>query len=146
MSRDITKPTKWMCAQQRLGSAGHPPRLICVFAGRTLILLVVSCSGSNASWELGEQSLPSCGTCFKLFRKFRVTIYFPERSPVMVISNSDIRNSHFLFFLKWRLPFYVLRYFSTLSWFGHYCFFLSYENWCCILMGVLQLFVSDAIV
>ena len=73
MSRDMTKPTKWVCAQQRLGS--WMPRLIrvfavCmkkpwvlsyplsaqqrlwsdwliwVFAGRTLTLLVLSCRGS----------------------------------------------------------------------------------------------------
>ena len=75
----MTKPTKWVCAQQRLRSAwasaqfdqsslcaqwvakdprflhedsedsdqtGRMPRLIWVFAGRTLILLVLSCHGS----------------------------------------------------------------------------------------------------
>ena len=79
MSRDMTKPTKWLCAQRRLRSAwapslmksslsawrklgslatywaysegsdqtGRMPRLILVFAGRTLILLVLSCRGSN---------------------------------------------------------------------------------------------------
>ena len=80
MSRDMTKPTKWVCAQQRLRSAwasalsdqsshcaqwvakdprflhadsedsdqtGRMPRLIWVFAGRTLILLVLTCRGSN---------------------------------------------------------------------------------------------------
>ena len=79
MSRDMTKQTKWLCAQQRLRSAwastqsdqsslsawrnlgslatnsahsedsdqtGRMPRLIWVFAGRTLILLVLSCRGS----------------------------------------------------------------------------------------------------
>ena len=73
MSRDMTKPTKWVCAQQRLWSdwasslcaqwvakdasflhadsedsdqTGQMPRLIWVFAGRTLILLVLSCRGS----------------------------------------------------------------------------------------------------
>ena len=80
MSRDMTKPTKWVCAQRRLRSAwastqsdqslrcalngvakdprflyadsedsdqnGRMPRLIWVFAGRTLILLVLSCRGS----------------------------------------------------------------------------------------------------
>ena len=81
MSRDMTKPTKWMCAQWRLRSAwasaqsdhslcaqwiakdpdflradsedsdqtGRMPRLIWVFAGRTLILLVFSCRGSVIS-------------------------------------------------------------------------------------------------
>ena len=92
MSREMTKPTKWLCAQRRLGSAwasaqsdqrislgihpvwsesslsawrklgslatqwahsgdydqtGRMPRLIWIFAGRTLILLVLSCCGSN---------------------------------------------------------------------------------------------------
>ena len=80
MNRDMTKPTKWLCAQRRLRSAwasaqsdpsllptwrkleslathwvhsedsdqtGRMPRLIWVFAERTLILLVLSCRGSN---------------------------------------------------------------------------------------------------
>ena len=67
MSRDMTKPTKWVCAQQRpvcpvrsesslcaelmdkdpSFQTGRMPRLIWVFAGRTLILLVLSCRGSN---------------------------------------------------------------------------------------------------
>ena len=80
MSHDMTKPTKWVCAQRRLGSAwastqsdqsllctkwvandprflhtgsedseqtGQMPRLIWVFAGRTLTSLVLSCHGSN---------------------------------------------------------------------------------------------------
>ena len=75
MSRDMTKPTKWVCAQRRLRSAwtsaqsspsawrtvslathwahsedadqiGWMPRLIWVFAGRTATLLVLSCRGS----------------------------------------------------------------------------------------------------
>ena len=80
MSRDMTKPIKWVCAQRRLRSAwastqsdqsslsawrnlrslathwAHSedsdqtvrmPRLIWVFAGRTLTLLVLSCRGWN---------------------------------------------------------------------------------------------------
>ena len=80
MSRDMTKPTKWLCTQPRLRSAwassqsdqslrccalwvakdprflhadsedsdqtGRMPRLIWVFAGRTVTLLVLSCRGS----------------------------------------------------------------------------------------------------
>ena len=79
LSHDMTKPTKWVCAQWRLRSAwastqsdqsllcaqwvakdprflhadredsdqtGWMPRLIWVFAGRTLTLLVLSCRGS----------------------------------------------------------------------------------------------------
>ena len=79
LSRDMTKPTKWVCAQWRFRSAwasaqsnqsllcaqwvamdprflhgdsedsdqtGRMPRLIWVFAGQTLILLVLSCCGS----------------------------------------------------------------------------------------------------
>ena len=58
MSHDMTKPTKWVCAQRRLRSAwtqcfftqwtaktdqtGRMPRLIWVFAGRTVTLLVLS--------------------------------------------------------------------------------------------------------
>ena len=80
MSRLVTKPTKWLCAQRRLRSTwasvqsdqsslcaqwvakdpcffhansedsdqtGRMPRLICVFAGRTLTLLVLSRGGSS---------------------------------------------------------------------------------------------------
>ena len=78
MSRPMTKPTKWLCAQRRLRSdwastqpdqnlrcpheeslathwehsedsdqTGRMPRLIWVFAGRTVILLVLSWGGSN---------------------------------------------------------------------------------------------------
>ena len=72
MSCDRTKPTKWVCAQRRLRSAwrslgslvthwahsedsdqtGRMPRLIWVFAGRTVILLVLSWGGSffSATW------------------------------------------------------------------------------------------------
>ena len=32
LSRLMTKPTKWLCAQRRLRSARHPPNLIRVFA------------------------------------------------------------------------------------------------------------------
>ena len=71
MSRDMTKPTKWLCAQRRLRSAqsvqslccpheesfhwahsedsdqtGRMPRLIGFFTGCTLTLLVLSCRGS----------------------------------------------------------------------------------------------------
>ena len=85
MSRDMTKPTKWVCAQRRLRSAwasaqcdpslrcqheetlflatdwaysedsdqtGRMPRLIWVFAGRTLILLVLICRGSYYNIEI----------------------------------------------------------------------------------------------
>ena len=81
LSHDITKPTKWLCAQRRLRSAwasvqsdqsslyaqwvakdpsflladsedsdktGRTPRLIWIFAGRTTVLLILSCGGSNA--------------------------------------------------------------------------------------------------
>ena len=80
ISRNMTKPTKWLCAQRGLRSAwasaqsdqsllcaqwvakdpsflhadsedsdqtGRMPRLIWVFAGCTLILLVLSCRGSD---------------------------------------------------------------------------------------------------
>ena len=80
MSRDMTKPIKWVCAQRRLRWAwasaqsdqslrcphdekcgslpthwaqaktdqtGRMPRLIRVFAGRTVTLLVLSCRCSN---------------------------------------------------------------------------------------------------
>ena len=77
MSCDMTKPTKWMCAQRRLrpvGSesslstwrklrslathwahsedsdqSGRMPRLIWVFAGRTVTLFVLSCRSSNCN-------------------------------------------------------------------------------------------------
>ena len=68
MSHDMTKPTKWVCAQRRHSlisvlactqwvakdpsflhadsedsdQTGRMPRLIWIFAGRTLILLVLS--------------------------------------------------------------------------------------------------------
>ena len=72
MSHDMTKPTKWVCAQRRLKSesllciqwvakdpsflhvdsefsdqTGRMPRLIWVFAGRTVTLLILSCCGSK---------------------------------------------------------------------------------------------------
>ena len=34
MSHDMTKPTKWVCAQRRLNQPGHPPSLIRVFTVR----------------------------------------------------------------------------------------------------------------
>ena len=96
MSRNMTKPTKWLCAQQRLRSAwasaqsdqsslslsawrklgslathevhsedsdqtGRMPRLICIFAGRIVIWLVLSCLGSN---ERIKHSLP----CFNVWQ------------------------------------------------------------------------------
>ena len=89
MSRFMTKPKKWLCAQRRLRSAwayppvwsesslsacrklgslathwahtedsdqtGRMPRLIWVFAGRTLILLVLSCRGSNIIMRVSDR-------------------------------------------------------------------------------------------
>ena len=43
MSRDMSKPTKWVCAQRRLRSAWASADLS--IAGRTLIFLVLSCRG-----------------------------------------------------------------------------------------------------
>ena len=80
LSRDMTKPTKWECAQRRLRSAwesaqsdqslrcphkeslgpelhiesdqtGRMPRLIWVFAGRTATLLLLSCRGSVVQFQ-----------------------------------------------------------------------------------------------
>ena len=82
MSHDITKPTKWLCAQQRLRSAWASAQsdqslrcalngwlrtqafflrtaktlMIWVFAGRTLILLVLSCRGSHSLSRIFMQS------------------------------------------------------------------------------------------
>ena len=44
LSRDMTKPTKWLCAQRRLMAScpGHPPSLIRVFAVRTKKTWVLS--------------------------------------------------------------------------------------------------------
>ena len=86
MSRDMTKPTKWVCAQRRLRSAwasaqsdqsslctqwvakdpsflhadsensdqtGRMPRLIWVFAGRPVTLLVLSWGGSHGYCSYG---------------------------------------------------------------------------------------------
>ena len=73
MSHDMTKPTKWACTQGRLSyplcaqwvakdpsflhadsedsyQTGRMPRLIWVFAGHTLILLVLSCCSSHNVW------------------------------------------------------------------------------------------------
>ena len=59
MSRNMTKPTKWVCAHQRLRSTWasaqsdqslrcvQMPRVIWVLAGRTVTLSVLSCHGSN---------------------------------------------------------------------------------------------------
>ena len=76
MSRDMTKPPKWvsktqvmgisvwseysLCSQLAKDPSLHAdsetcrlgmPRLIWVFAGRTLILLVLSCRGSNMAFQ-----------------------------------------------------------------------------------------------
>ena len=85
MSRDMTKPTKWLCSQRRLGSAwastqsdqsslrvwwvakdpsflhadsedsdqiGQMPRLIWVFAGHILILVLWCCGSNNVNIDL----------------------------------------------------------------------------------------------
>ena len=94
MSRDMTKTTKWVCAQRRLRSAWASPqsdqslrcthekiwvltyplsaqqrlwsdwvdaRRIWVFAGRTLILLALSCHGSyyefSEEWARAQETL-----------------------------------------------------------------------------------------
>ena len=44
------------CGQRRLWSAGRMPRLIWVFAGRTVILLVLSCRGSYISLSHTHQN------------------------------------------------------------------------------------------
>ena len=41
-----------LSAQQRLWSCGWMPRLIWVFAGRTVTLLVLSCHGSSHLWSV----------------------------------------------------------------------------------------------
>ena len=77
----MTKPTKWLCAQQRLRSAWASAqtdqslccalktqdffmwtaktviRLIWVFPGRTAILLVLSCRGSIAIWSTAQEKI-----------------------------------------------------------------------------------------
>ena len=60
LSHDVTKPTKWVCAQWRLRSAWGKPRLIWVFAGRTLTLLVLSCPGSFLVVDYFIFSLVKC--------------------------------------------------------------------------------------
>ena len=98
MSHDTTKPTKWVCAQQRLRSDIHPvwpesslctqwiakdprflhadskesdqtgrmPRLIWVFAGRTVILLVLSCRGSYGWAGVQTSNLQMEVRCYQL--------------------------------------------------------------------------------
>ena len=101
MSRDMTKPTIWLCAQQRLRSAsasaqsdqilrcplngylrtqssfmqtaktdqtGRMPRLIWVFAGHTL-MLVLLCCGSNVLLRLSSDWM-SCVTRKPVFGVF----------------------------------------------------------------------------
>ena len=117
LSRDMTKPTKWVCAQRRLRSAwasvqsnqssvsawrklgslvthwAHSedsdqtermPRLIWVLAGRTLILLVLSCRGSpvedsEAAWH--------DTTNFTMYEWIRCVYYFSPvtRKPVFEV-------------------------------------------------------------
>ena len=108
MSRDMTKPTKWLCAQQRqisLASAqsdqsslstwrnigsiathwahsedsdqtGRMPRLGgCpgwVFAGRTLILLLLSCCGSYYSFYNPTQIIIENTSTGKIFLSTRL--------------------------------------------------------------------------
>ena len=78
---DMTKPTKWVCAQQRLMSSlcaqcgakdpsflhassedfdqtGRMPRLIWVFTGRTHTLFVLSCRSSCVDWYLSVPREP----------------------------------------------------------------------------------------
>ena len=74
MSRDTTKPTKWvwsessLCAQwiakdpnclhadsEDSDQTGLMPRLIWVIAGRTVTLLVLSCRGSNSHHRLDSK-------------------------------------------------------------------------------------------
>ena len=89
MSHDTTKPTKWLCAQQKLRAAwasaqsllstwsklgtlvthwvhsedsdqtGRMPRLIWVFAGHTPILRVLSCHGSYYICTVWNLILPN---------------------------------------------------------------------------------------
>ena len=50
LSREMTKPTKWLflhADSEDSDQTGRMPRLIWVFAGHTLIWLVLSCSGSS---------------------------------------------------------------------------------------------------
>ena len=49
MSRDMTKPTKWLCIQRRLRS-GHPPSLIRVFAVRMKKAWALSYTLSTHPW------------------------------------------------------------------------------------------------
>ena len=89
MSHDMRKQTKWVCAQRRLRSAwallcaqwvakdpnfihadsedsdqtGRMPRLIWVFAGHTLILLVLSCRGSYCPRHQAENNSNSPSLC-----------------------------------------------------------------------------------
>ena len=85
VSRLMTKPTKWLCAQWRLRSAwasvsawrklrslathwahsedsdqtGRMPKLIWVFAGRTVILLALSWGGSICVQSTSSTARPS---------------------------------------------------------------------------------------
>ena len=114
MSRDMTKPTKWVCAQRSIrpvwsesslwaqwvakdpsflhaGSedsdqTGRMPRLIWVFAGRTSIVLVLSCRGSYSYivWfpchqmiSFSELIWNSILDCFILLHVTSKTLTFP---------------------------------------------------------------------
>ena len=44
----MTKPTKWVCAQRRLRSAGHQPSLIRVFAVRSMGSLGPKCAAKTS--------------------------------------------------------------------------------------------------
>ena len=97
MSRDMTKPTKWLCAQWRLclgicpvwsvfavrmtnawvlsypwphsedsNLTGRMPRQIRVFAGRTVILLVLSWDGSYK--EVEQKVFPHVLFCYEIYR------------------------------------------------------------------------------
>ena len=99
MSRLMKKTRKWLCAQRRLRSdwvdaqallcaqwvakdpmilpadsedsdqTGRMLRLIWVFAGRTVILLVLSCCGSNVISGIEEKKPMSCYSTFALTLK-----------------------------------------------------------------------------
>ena len=125
MSRDMTKPTKWVCAQRRHRSArasaqsdqslrcayeenvvlscplsasedsdqtGRMPRLIWVFAGRTVTFLVLSCRGSYI-FTRGVETTTDRWLCFAFsLKRFkmqwheinRYDLYLRNRSALVV--------------------------------------------------------------
>ena len=137
ISRDMTKPTKWVCAPaktqislgirpvwsesslsawRKLGSlatywahsedsdqTGRMPRLTGVFAGRTLILLVLSCRGSFLFHKSEQFRGQRSESVMILFTGLDFKQHYLRRVNWSVLSQSGVQNSQILLFRNYIL-------------------------------------------